>query len=255
MAIQFNDTTYNRGLVQMFENEIGVNHGDISGNTDALKDFTAYCNNALDSYFALAIPASGTWELDDINHDDDYAVIYTTLQSGKRDYTFLTDENGNAILDIYKVLILPSATSTTYQEILPADENQPQNVAIINEDGSVGSPNKYGKRGNSIQFDVSPNYTVARGLKILINRESSYFTYTDTVKKAGYPYHQEYFYLKPAREYAKRKILSVFANLDNDVTKLEGVPSKGIVGLIQTAYANRKKDEVDSFSGERISSI
>ena len=43
----------------------------------------------------------------------------------------------------------------------------------------------------------------------MINREASYFTYTDTTKKAGVPgVHHKWFYLKPAYEYASRKSLA-----------------------------------------------
>lgn len=253
MAIKLSDTTYYRGLVQLYEKEIGVKRGDVSSDTDAMKDFVAQLNNALDSYFALAIKASGTWELDDNNHED-YAVIYTTLTSGQRDYSFLTDNNGNDILDIYKVLILPP-TGSTYQELDPVDENAPENASIINEDGSVGSPSTYAKRANAIHFDVAPNYTVSRGVKILINRTSSYFTYTEVDKKPGYPYHQEYFYLKPAREYARINSLTVFDRLDKEIIKLEGDVLTGRVGLIEQAYGRRKKDEMDSISGECINSV
>ena len=41
MSIQFNDTTTYKGLVQFFEKEVGFNRGDVAGNTDRLKEFTA----------------------------------------------------------------------------------------------------------------------------------------------------------------------------------------------------------------------
>lgn len=253
--IQFNDTTNLRGLVQLYENEIGVNYGEVSGNTTKLKEFCARCNNALDRYFAIAIQASGTWELDDSNHDD-YNVIYADIVSGQRDYSFITDENGNAILDIYKVLILPNATATRYEEVDPVDENQPENIEIIDECGSVGTPTKYAKRANAIHFgDAVPNYSVSRGIKILINRESSYFTTADTTKKAGYPYHQEYFFLKPAHDYGRIHGLTNFNRLDTEILKLEGDVATGRVGLIAKAYGNRKKDQIDSVSGEYVSSV
>lgn len=252
--IQFNDTTNLRGLVQLYEKECGYNYGDVSNNTQLLKQFTADVNNALDIYFSIAIRSAGTWELDDSNHDD-YAVIYTTLTSGRRDYSFLTDGSGNAVLDIYKVLVLPSATATQYQELRPVDENSPEGLSVINEDGSVGSPLKYAKRSNAIHFDVDPNYTVARGIKVLINRTSSYFTYTDTTKKAGYPYHHEYFYMKPALNVARIKSLPNYNELLREVTKLEGDPLNGQVGLISIAYGGRKKDEMDSISGEYVNSV
>lgn len=253
--IQFNDTTNLRGLVQLYEKECGYNYGDVSGNTTLLKQFTADVNNALDTYFSIAIRSAGTWELDDSNHGD-YAVIYTTLTAGRRDYSFLTDASGNAVLDIYKVLVLPSATATQYEEIYPVDENQRENLSIINEDGSVGSPLKYAKRSNAIHFDVEPNYTVARGIKVLINRTSSYFTYTDTTEKAGYPYHHEYFYLKPAYIRARGPLQLPNKNdLEKEILKLEGNPITGQVGYISIAYGGRKKDEMDSISGEYVNSV
>ena len=252
--IQFNNTSTNDGLVQLFEEEVFPNIGDVSSSVTRLKSFTSSVNRALDTYFRYAIISSGTWELDDNNHTD-YAVIYATLNSGQRDYSFLTDTNGNAILDIYKVLILPSATSTIYEELEPVDENEPNNIAIIDESNVAGTPTKYAKRSNAVHLGGAiPNYTVARGIKVLINRESSYFTYTDTTKKAGYPYCQEYFYLKPAMEYARRKQLPQYNALASEVLKLEGNPLNGQGGLIAKAYANRKRDEENVISGEFINS-
>lgn len=255
MSIPYNDTTNGTGHVQLYENECGFNRGDVSGSTSKLKDFNAKFRIALDTYFALAIQASGTWELDDNNHGD-YAVIYATITSGQRDYSFLTDSQGNQILDIYKVLILPTATDTTYREIDPIDENNPRNVSTIDENAGTGTPNTYAKRANAIHFDVLPNYTVARGIKVLINRSSSYPDYDETTWTAGYPYHQEYFHLKPAKDQIRvYGTESAYNRISNEVLKLEGDVLTGRVGLIAKAYGNRKKDEIDSISGEVINSI
>lgn len=254
MALQFNPSG-GQGLVQLYERECGLNAGDISGVDNKLKEFAADVNNALDRYFSIAVQASGTWELDDTNHTD-YAVIYRQIDSGVRDYTILTDANGNAILDIYKVLILPSATDTIYRELTPVDENDSQSVAIVDESNIAGIPNSYAKRSNAIHLGGAvPNYTVARGIKILVNRASSYFVYSDTTKKPGYPYHQEYFFMKPAYEYARRKQLPTASSLEKEILKLEGDLITGRVGLIAKSYSNRRKDEMDSFSGETINSI
>lgn len=255
MLIPFSATTAYNGLVQHYESEIGADYGYVSGNTIRLKEFTAQVNLAIDRYFAIAVQASGTWELDDSNHTGDYAVIYTTISSGRRDYSFITDENGNQILDIYKVLILPSVTATEYTELNPIDENQSENVSTISESPAVGSPSTYAKRGNAIHFDVTPNYTVARGIKILVNRSAHYFDYTDDNEYAGFPYFQEYFYLKPACTHARKKSLAIFPQLQEEILKLEGDPERGIVGLIAKAYGARKKDELDVISGESIDSV
>lgn len=254
--IPFSNTTEYKGLVQFYESEIGANYGDVSGNTVKLKEFTARVNLALDRYFAIAVQASGVWELDDFNHTGDYSVIYTNIVSGQRDYSFITDEDGNYILDIYKVLILPSATDTIYRELYPVDENQSENVDIIDESNTAGVPTKYAKRGNAVHFGGAIfNYNATRGIKVLVNRTSSYFTYTDTTKVAGYPYFQEYFFLKPSLEHARRNSLATLPRLEKQILDLEGDITTGRVGLIAKAYGNRRKDEEVIISGERINSI
>lgn len=252
MAIQFSDTTNFRGLAQMYAEEIGMNNPvDLTGNTDKMKKFTAKVNNALDRYFAIAVQSGGTWQVDDTNHGD-YQAIYATLTSGRKDYKFLTDETGNAILDIYKVLVLPSSTATTYVELEPVDETLNENIDFLDENGVTGVPDRYSKRSNAIFLDKAPNYTVARGIKVLVNRESSYFTYTDTTKKPGFPYYQEYFYLKPAYEYARINNLANLPRLEQEILKLEGDESRGLVGLIAQAYSHREKDVRKVMTGKKL---
>lgn len=257
--IAFNDTTTLRGLVQLFEQEIGANVGDVSGNTVRLKRFTASVNNAIDRYFSIAIQASGTWQLDDTNHTD-YPFIETDLIALQRDYTFTVDQSSNQILDIYKVMVKDE--QGVYYEVFPVDQQSDEYTdGFWSEQNQTGRPMRYDKTGNGIFFDVLPNYnwrTVQegeKGVKIFINRESSYVAYTDTTKKIGYPYHQEYFYLKPASEYARIKGLASKNDLANEILKLEGDTVSGRVGLIAKAYGNRAKDETQTLRAETINSI
>jgi hypothetical protein len=258
MSIQFNDTTTNKGLVQFYEEEIGSSPGDVSGNATKLSQFTARVNTALDRYFAIAIQASGKWQLDSSNHSD-YPFIETDLISGQRDYSFLTDGSGNMILDIYKVMVKDAGG--VYQEIYPVDQQTEDVASFYDDNNTTGQPSRYDKTGNGIFLDSIPNYSWRtaqegeKGLKIFINRESSYFTSADTTKKAGYPYHQEYFYLKPAYEYARRNNLSITTSLEKEILKLEGDVITGRVGLIAKAYGNRAKDEETRLEVEEVCSI
>ena len=65
---------------------------------------TADENLALDKVTGIIFTSSGRWQYDDTNHED-YPIITTNLTSGQRDYTFTTDEQGNLILDIYRVMV------------------------------------------------------------------------------------------------------------------------------------------------------
>jgi len=258
MAIQFSDTTTLRGLVQLAEEELGYTSGAISGNTTKLKQFTARVNNALDKYFSIGIQASGTWQLDDKNHTQ-YNIIETDLIANQRDYTFSADGEGNIILDIYRVLIKDKAG--VYYEIYPVDQETDKHMDDF-WDGrnTTGQPITYDKTANGIFLNVLPDWNWRdetegeQGVKIFVNRESDYFVSTDTTKTAGYPYHQEYFYLKPCLEMARINNLDSFTKLRDEVLKLEGDVTIGKVGSIAKAYGNRAKDEQSVLRTEYVDS-
>lgn len=220
MSISFNDTNTLRGLVQQYEREIGASRGDVSGNTNLLKEFTADSNMAIDDYVALMIQVSGMWKGDDTNHTD-FPEIYTDIIAGQRDYTFLVDENGNAILDIYKVYA--KETGGAYRILRAYDADSESGVSSFSDGvGSSGLPSKHDKTANSIRLDVLPTANVTDGLKVSINREASYFVDTHTTKKAGFPgLHHKYFYLKPALDYARRNTLTSYPRIEGEVMKLE----------------------------------
>lgn len=234
MSLVFNDISTFKGLVQLYEKEIGANQGDISGNSTKLKEFAADANLALDDYFSIALPVSGTWQLDDSNQTD-YPIITTNIVSGQRDYSFTTDQQSNLILDIYKVIVLSSATATIYLEIDPADETI--ETSLIDGSNIAAVPSRYAKMANGIFLDPIPNYNATAGLKVVINREASYFTSADTTKKPGVPgLHHKYFYLKPAMEYARRNNLTNQDRITAEVLKMER-------DTIPEYFGGRSRDE------------
>lgn len=254
MSLVFSDTSTYKGIVQMYEKEIGVDDGFVSGNTTRLKKFTADANLALDDFIRIALNSSGKWQFDDSNQTD-FPIISTNLVSGQRDYTFGTDESGNITLDVYKVFVADS--SGIYKEMLPVDVNSGDYQPITSVSGQLypngvsgftdgrnttGIPNKYDKLGTSVLLDPIPSYNYTNGLKVYVNREGSYFTYTDTTKKPGVPglFHK-YFYLKPALDVARRNNLGNRQLIENEIAKMEGVP--GVNGTIGEYFASRPRDE------------
>lgn len=222
MSIQFNDTSNYKGLVQLYEKELGLVRGSISGDTNKLKHFTADANIAFDEFVEMAIKYSGTWQFDDSNQSD-YPIITTNLVASQRDYSFTTDETGNLILDIMRVFVRNS-TSDPYYEIYPVDSQTDQEYKVAGlVDGldTTGKASKYDKTANGIFLDPIPDASVTNGLKVYINREPSYFVHTDTTKKPGVPglFH-EWFYKKPALEEAKRNLPAKAPRLDLDVREL-----------------------------------
>ena len=236
MSLSFSDTTNFKGLVQLFEREIGASRTDVSGNTNRLKEFAADANLALDSYLRMAFPAEGKWKLDDSNHSD-YPEITTNLVANQRSYLFTSDENGNLLLDIYKVYV---KVGSAYVEISPVDADKDANVSSFTDGlNTTGTVSRYDKTANAILLDPIPSSNVSSGLKVSINREASYFTYTDTTKKPGFAgIHHSYFFLKPAEDYARRNNLTSYPRIQNDIMKLERE--------ITEFYGHRAKDENQS---------
>lgn len=243
MSRSFSDTTNLHGLMQRYEKAIGVRYGYVSSNQDRRREFASYTRTAWDTYLQLAFRSSGTWQYDDSNHED-FPFIKTNLVDGQRDYTFVTDKNGNLILDIYKVAVLPSATATLFEEIYPVDQQTKEKAYDLTaENTAEGTPFQYDKTANGILLDPIPSYNATKGLKAYINREASYFTESDTTKMPGCPgIHHDYFFLRPAMEYARDHNLTVYDRLAQQVLEYEGDDVRGLTGKIERYFAYREKD-------------
>jgi hypothetical protein len=235
MSIQFSDTDLLNGLVQIFEEEAGMNPGDISGSVTKLKRFAARANRAFDKYLRIAIPASGEWQYDDNNHTD-YPIAKIDLVQGQRDYALLNDGSGNKILDIHKVFVKESATGV-YKEIYPVDVQSSQGFetdSFTNGLDVQGVPFRYDKTANGIFLDQVPSYDATEGIMFYISREPSYFSYDDTTKKAGVPTCQEYMAFEPAFAYARRNKLSNLKEIQAEVLRLEAA--------IRSHFSTRERD-------------
>lgn len=219
-------------IIREYEKEIGVNRGDIANNL-ALEDFVAEENVAFSDYLTIAFQSAGKWKFDDSNHTD-FPEIITDLVAGQREYLFGTDEQGNIILDVYRVYV---KVGNEYVLINPIDpDSETVSSSVYNGLNAQGTPYQYDKLGNAILLDLVPSTTVVGGLKVSINREASYFTTGDTNKMPGVPgLHHKWFYLKPAREYARRNNLATYNNLDFEVAKTERE--------IKEYFDRRAKDE------------
>ena len=197
-------------------------------------DKTADVNLALDEILGFMFPRGGTWQLDDANHTD-YPIIFTNLISGQRDYTFTTDEGGNMILDIYRVMVADSIGR--FYDLDRVDQQLPdsENISMVDGQNLTGRPARYDKTANGIFLDLIPDYNYASGLKVFINREASYFTAVDTTKKAGFAHlFHEYLALRPSYQYAYRNGLSNLVSLRDEMLRMQQE--------IKTYYDRREKD-------------
>lgn len=247
MSLNFSNTTTKRGILQKIERICKLGDGGITGNSQKLAEFTAIVNDGLDKAWSIIFKASGTWQFDDSNHTD-YPFIMTTLTANQRDYPFTTDEQGNLILDIYKVMV-KNPTSGFYEEIYPLDQETDEYTdGFWSGENVTGIPSRYDKTANGIFLDCIPSYTVAQGLKVFINREGSYFTTTDTTKMPGYAglFH-EYLALFASYEYAFTNQLDNKNDIYNQMLLMEAD--------IKQHYRDRSRDEVSIITSEYVNSI
>lgn len=195
-------------------------------------------NLALDRVWSIILQSSGVWHFDDTNHED-YPIITTNLVSGQRDYAFTSDENGNLILEIYRVMV--ANNSGIFYDLRQIDQNQAnfESLSMVDGQNIQGQPSKYNKTANGIFLDAIPNYSYTDGIKIFIDREASYFTTLDTfytTKRPGFAgiFH-EYLALRPAYQYCYRKGLQRASALYNEMIRMEE--------KIEEFYSKRDKDQ------------
>lgn len=219
MSIVFSESPNGTGLCELIDDCCGTNTTSFS-----LAKKAAFINAALDEAFAIIFSQGGTWQFDDKNHTED-PIITTDLVSGQRDYHFTVDEQSNVILDILNVWTKNSA-SGVFKALERVD--MATNAPDTMNDGQAtgGVPTKYALTGNGIFLDLIPNYNSTAGLQIIVNRQASYFTSSDTTKTAGIDgLCHDFLYLKPAYEYARNKGLankeSLFRDLQIATEKLK----------------------------------
>jgi hypothetical protein len=238
MSLAFYNSTDKSGIVDLIYRYTGADTTKYP-----LAEVVSDVNLAVDRLLALAIRASGKWQYDDTNHTD-YPIITTNLVSGQRDYSFTTDEGGNLILDIYRVMVADSSGVFYDLELVDQQTKDYKTIGMVDGQDIEGTPSKYDKTANGIFLDAIPNYSVTGGIKIFINREASYFTDSDTTKKPGFDGRlHEYLAVRPTAYYAQRKRLDNANFWANELLKYEGDEDKGITGLIESIYSKRSKDE------------
>ena len=247
MSMQFSNTTTKAGMIQVLERNTKLGDGVISGNATKLAEATSDLNMGLVEVWALIFSANGTWQWDDSNHTLDYPVISTDIVSGQRDYAFLTDNTGNLILDIYKVM--RKNADGVYEKIDPIDVQSEDGTEELYDGRDVGGiPDKYDKTSNGIFLSPIPNYNSTEGLKIYINREGYFFLTSDTTKKPGFAglFH-EYPVLFASYKYAVRNGLKSKIDFMNDMIRMQAA--------IKKHYRRRERDIQDVISAEVINSV
>lgn len=139
-------------------------------------------NNYLDTVTGYAIGNDRNFQWDDTNHTA-LPIGTTNLVISQSDYSFLTDQQGNAILGLTRIDILD--TDGKYRELQLIDQTNITG-ALDEFESTAGKALYYDKiADNIIRLYPKPSANVTNGLKFHFQRVGSYFTATDTTKQPG----------------------------------------------------------------------
>lgn len=175
--MQFSDTTNNTGIVQQVRKFMRVDSTQWP-----TANIVNSVNNYLDTVTGYAIGADSIFDFDDSNHTK-LPIGTTNLVADQTDYSFLTDEQGNSILNLTRIDILDA--SGLYRQLLPIDQKDIEG-AIDAQYTVAGLPVWYDKiADNIICLYPKPIASVTNGLKFYFQRTPSYFTASDTTKTPG----------------------------------------------------------------------
>ncbi len=182
--IILSDTVNKNGHIQNVEFWTGLGDGAISGDATLLQIITARLNAGFDRIMPLLYSFSSYIKWDDQTQAD-LPIGTFPIVANQSDYTISTDVNLLDILSIAKVRILPSATSTTYQDLkLMTSDDELASEAMSPNSTTAGTPTHFLKHGNTIYLYPQPNYNATA--KIFFEREANYFT-TVTTQEIGLP--------------------------------------------------------------------
>jgi hypothetical protein len=160
----FSDTVTNLGLVQQVRDMMRVDATQWS-----TTKIVNSANNYSDMVAGYLIATDKKFQWDNTNHSK-LPEGTTDIVSGQSDYSFLTDEQGNAILTLTRVEI-----SGKQLELI--DQN---------EDETTGTY-KYDKiADNIIRLYPTPTAEVTAGLKFYFQRVSPRFSASDTTATTGF---------------------------------------------------------------------
>lgn len=215
MSLQFSNPTLESGIIELIDTECKSN-----STSYPTINKVADINLAWDELIAILSENCGVGQWDDNNHEKN-PIIRMDLTQGQRNYNFTVDGQSNLILDVYKLLVADQ--NGIYHEIPQVDlQSVGKGQSILDGQEQTGQPTSYDRTGNGIFFNLVPSYSYTLGIKMVINREASYFTASDTTKKPGVDGRvHEWFVLVPAYKHACRESLDVKNDLEKRVAEMK----------------------------------
>jgi len=198
----WSDTSAYNGVMQIFEEAIGLGYGQITSDTDAKKRAGRYLNRAFHDISLMILNSACGFEFDDVNwaNRDFILTFNTTAGTDYINLALLT----NKVLKIRKVET--TYDGTNWVPVRPmsvdGDTDTTDATGILNA-FSQNAP-YYQQEGTFLYIRPTPTASVTGGVKVWVTREIKEYTVTtDDAVEPGIdePFH-EYIGIRAALKYA-----------------------------------------------------
>lgn len=191
--MNYSNTTYYNGILQNIERYTDLGSTSITGDTNKLRDITAYANEINKEIWFDIFKSNGLWQYDD-GGNSDLPIATTSLVSGTGSYSLPVDvyTNGtittNGALTVLRIEIKDSAGEWDLLEPISLDQI-PEALDEFLDTNDV--PRFYKLLDNTVQLYPAPNYNSTNGMKIYFDRSCVEFLTSDTTKTPGFasPFH------------------------------------------------------------------
>lgn len=231
--IPFNNTVDGDGHIQHAENNTGLGKGAISGDSDMLKLFTGYANDAVSDAHIIILKADGRMQFDDPDHID-APVSEANLVLGQKKY------------GVFEALPTVSQDWLEVESVEILDENdngiklRPVDIQDIQAESEFlnvnGTPRYFDFDGAEVKLYPAPNYGKVKGFIVFFKRAPLYFMYTDTTKVAGFNSNfHKLIHKKMTLAWGNKIGLSYVPRLEREIEKLEKE--------LALAYGRRNKSD------------
>ena len=141
-------------------------------------------NDCMDYLTGVFIGKDKRFQFDDTNHTK-LPIGTTNLVANQREYSFLTDEQGNRILTLTRIDWKDANGNWTQLKEIDQATISPE--ALDEFEKTSGNPMYYDKTNdNVIKLYPASDTSVTAGLKFYFQRTPSYIVATDTTKEPGF---------------------------------------------------------------------
>jgi len=237
----YNDTTNKNGIIQQVERYINMGATWISGDTDRLREFTAYANKISSKIWHWIFTSQGVWKYDDSN-ETDLPQATTNLVSAQTTYALPSDA-----LTVQRVEC-KNSNGDWFRLVQIFQDQIPEAIDEFNETDC--EPVYYRLIGNTIELFPASNYASTNGLKVYFDRGAHAFVYNDTTATPGFasPYHEavsvgtaiEWLKIKSPTNPTLQFLREEWAKFEEDIKKFYSLRNKDAVRRLGRAYQSYK---------------